>query len=627
MNQLVETRSVLDRARAGLAARQWLPMTLAIALALAFLLIPDVRVFAGVAFASVFVAIGILLKHQAISAGASDASSFEDFIAHDDMAVFVTDPSGFILSRNVAALDLFSSPEGDALEQVLGQLMGNANAIVFRLQAKAQKADSAHEHVVTRRGNFDISTYRVANSENLVWRINGQPDQPGAGHAADRLSLPMFTTGGSGTVLFMNEAMRKLTGERPKSLSAIFPTIPDSSGQQSVVSGVDGPVDVMVIIVDAVLGRTEYFLAPVTETERPANIMAQLEDFPIALLELDPTGRIKDSNRIARSLLFLGEDPADNMSDLIEGLGRPLSAWLSEAAEGKGLHRTEVLKCRRGPDEMYVQVTLGRAISDGEVSIIVLVNDATELKSLEEQFVQSQKMQAIGQLAGGVAHDFNNLLTAISGHCDLLMLRHDPGDNDFADLEQINQNANRAASLVGQLLAFSRKQNLQLEVLDMRDTLSDLTHLLNRLVGAQISLTLTHDPNLMSVRADRRQLEQVLMNLVVNARDALSGHGQIGIETRNVKLNSELRRDRAVVPAGDYVLVKVSDDGCGIPAEKLPKISSHFSRPRKPAMELDSDCPLHMGLSSNLVDLFLLIANWVREQSSRSIFPHMTNQL
>lgn len=537
----------------------------------------------GAGFGVVLIGVAaLLILRRNASDQASRSTSLDDLIAFDERAILVTDPSGLVMSRNIAARKLLPAPDGGALEQMLGQIMSNASAIVFRLQAKAQKADAAHEDVITRRGNFTISAHRVANSENLVWRIQIQTEQSGAGHAADRLSLPMFTIGGSGSVLFMNDAMRKLVGGRAKTLGNIFVEAPTRSGERTVVNGPDGPVDVMAVVVEGALGRTEYFLAPVAgEVVATKTTMAQLEDFPIALLELNRDGCVKDSNRIARSLLGLEDEPAENMSDLIEGLGRPVSDWLSDAAEGKGLHRPEVLKCRRGPDEMYVQVTLGRVISNGEVSLIVLINDATELKSLEAQFVQSQKMQAIGQLAGGVAHDFNNLLTAISGHCDLLMLRHDSGDIDYADLEQINQNANRAASLVGQLLAFSRKQNLQLEVLDMRDTLSDLTHLLNRLVGAQISLTLTHDPNLMSVRADRRQLEQVLMNLVVNARDALDGQGQIGIETRNIKLTSELRRDRAIVPSGDYVLVKVSDDGCGIPVEKLPKIFEPFYTTKK----------------------------------------------
>ena len=577
----MEASGVVSRIRAGLGQRIRLPLAIAALAGVSFLFIPDLDLVGAISALCFVAAIGALYLPRKPAGPATNCTLVDDIIAHDERAVFVTDPTGYIISKNAAAHKLLPLADCEALDQVLSPLMSNASAIAFRLQAKAHKADSAHEDVVTRKGNFRISAHRIANSENLIWRMHAQQEQLNSGHAADRLSLPMFTVGGSGSVLFMNDAMRKLVGGRAKTLDSVFVDVPVSSGQNATLSGPDGPVEVMVIIVTGALGRTEYFLAPMADVLVSEVTMTQLEDFPIALLELNSNGRINDSNRIARSLLCLDEQPAETMSDLIEGLGRPVKDWLAEAAEGKGLHRPEVLKCRRGPDEMYVQVTLGRVISGGEVSLIVLLNDATELKSLEKQFVQSQKMQAIGQLAGGVAHDFNNLLTAISGYCDLLMLRHDPGDNDYSDLEQINQNANRAASLVGQLLAFSRKQNLQLEALDMRDTLSDLTHLLNRLVGAQVSLSLSHDPNLMTVRADRRQLEQVLMNLVVNARDALNGQGKIEIETRNVKLTSELRRDRAIVPAGDYVLVKVSDDGCGIPVEKLPKIFEPFFTTKK----------------------------------------------
>jgi two-component system cell cycle sensor histidine kinase/response regulator CckA len=179
-------------------------------------------------------------------------------------------------------------------------------------------------------------------------------------------------------------------------------------------------------------------------------------------------------------------------------------------------------------------------------------------------------------MAGGVAHDFNNLLTAFSGHCDLLLLRHDQGDQDYGDLIQINENANREAALVSQLLAFSRKQTLRPEVLDLRDTLSDLTHLQNRLVGEKITLTLSHDPVLRSIRADTRQLEQVLMNLVVNVRDAMPQGGEIRIETEVVSLDNPLLRDRATVPQGDYVTVRVTDEGTGIAPDKLQKIFEPF---------------------------------------------------
>jgi two-component system cell cycle sensor histidine kinase/response regulator CckA len=185
-------------------------------------------------------------------------------------------------------------------------------------------------------------------------------------------------------------------------------------------------------------------------------------------------------------------------------------------------------------------------------------------------------MQAIGQLAGGVAHDFNNLLTAILGHCDLLLTRHDEGDESFSDLMQINQNANRAAALVGQLLAYSRKQTLQPEQLDLRGVLSDQTHLLNRLVGEKVTLNLSHDPQLWQTRADKRQLEQVLMNLVVNARDAMPKGGMIAIETENLTLEVPWHRDRAVVAPGRYVQVSVSDHGAGIAPEKLQKVFEPF---------------------------------------------------
>ncbi len=141
---------------------------------------------------------------------------------------------------------------------------------------------------------------------------------------------------------------------------------------------------------------------------------------------------------------------------------------------------------------------------------------------------------------------------------------------------QINQNTNRAAALVGQLLAFSRKQNLRPEVLDLRDTLADLTHLLNRLVGEKVRLNLIHDPELEAVRADKRQLEQVLMNLVVNARDAMPHGGEVTIQTERLHLRKPLERDRATVPPGDYVCVRVRDQGVGIPPDKLQKVFEPF---------------------------------------------------
>jgi two-component system cell cycle sensor histidine kinase/response regulator CckA len=161
------------------------------------------------------------------------------------------------------------------------------------------------------------------------------------------------------------------------------------------------------------------------------------------------------------------------------------------------------------------------------------------------------------------------------------MLRHSQADPDYADLVQIHQNTNRAAGLVGQLLAFSRKQTLRPERIDVHDAMSDLIHLLNRLVGERIELVLSQAPDLGPIRADKRQFEQVLMNLVVNARDAMLDGGCIRIETAALTLAQELRRDRAVVPAGDYAVIRVIDEGCGIPEDRLQKIFEPFFTTKK----------------------------------------------
>lgn len=337
------------------------------------------------------------------------------------------------------------------------------------------------------------------------------------------------------------------------------------------------------------LWRIEDFALPgdqmldLARQDRPSTEAggADLEEVPVALMTFGPDGVLRSANRAARELVLQGELRSLMFHDLFEGLGRPVTDWLGDVVAGRMPGGTEVLRARTGGEESFIEVTLRRFVEGGRTSAMAVLNDATRLKTLEAQFIQSQKMQAIGQLAGGIAHDFNNLLTAISGHCDLLLLRHGRDAPDFADLEQIRQNANRAASLVGQLLAFSRKQTLTPERLDLEEVLADLTHLLNRLVVERAGLQLAHlgrgaDRGLRPVRADRRQLEQVLINLVVNARDAMPDKGTIVIETEPVTLIDGLRRDRAVVPAGDYSVIRVIDHGVGIPAENLQKIFEPF---------------------------------------------------
>ncbi len=209
-------------------------------------------------------------------------------------------------------------------------------------------------------------------------------------------------------------------------------------------------------------------------------------------------------------------------------------------------------------------------------SAIVYALDTTEQRQLELQFAQAQKMQAVGQLAGGVAHDFNNVLQAIIGYSDLLLASHRPNDPSFQDIMQIKQNANRAASLVRQLLAFSRRQTLRPEVVRLGDALSDLSLLLKRLLGERVQLDVRQGRDLWFVKADVNQLEQVVINLAVNARDAMPDGGTVAISTANVDEAEVRRLDLAGMPAADYVKIAVGDTGIGIPADILDKIFEPF---------------------------------------------------
>ncbi len=315
---------------------------------------------------------------------------------------------------------------------------------------------------------------------------------------------------------------------------------------------------------------------PKNDLDDAESLQFILDDLPVALIRLSTDGTIVGVNGAARALLGRSNLVGKNFSEEVEGLGRSMRIRVAEALKGSGIRTTEMGRFLRNGKEVFLQVSLMAMKFANQDCLVVVLSDKTELKILEAQFVQSQKMQAVGQLAGGVAHDFNNLLTAINGHCDLLLLRHESGDEDYGDLIQIRQNANRAAALVRQLLAFSRKQTLRPKVLKLARTLAQLSQLLNRLLGEKVNLKIDIAEGLNLVRVDERQLEQVIMNLVVNARDAMLDGGEVLISASNATLTKPLERDRATVPPGDYVCINVKDTGTGIAPDNVAKIFEPF---------------------------------------------------
>lgn len=308
------------------------------------------------------------------------------------------------------------------------------------------------------------------------------------------------------------------------------------------------------------------------------------EGSPIAIVSVGEDGQVLEFNRsfanlyisrLGKKLLlganftgFVHPDQRDKVlhviKDCIKGRSTPLPIEFGAY----------------GSENFVYQTFFGSGSSYGERSAILYMIDTSDQKRLELQFAQGQKMQAVGQLAGGVAHDFNNLLTAIIGFCDLLLLRHKAGDQSFADIMQIKQNANRGANLVRQLLAFSRRQTLQPKILNVTDVIAELASLIRRLVGENIDFEIIHGRNLGRIKVDQGQLEQVIINLVVNARDAILENeetsGFIKIKTRNIMKNQCEALGFEVMKPDEYVEIIVEDNGSGIPKSFQDKVFEPF---------------------------------------------------
>ena len=300
---------------------------------------------------------------------------------------------------------------------------------------------------------------------------------------------------------------------------------------------------------------------------------------PMAIATVDANGVILASNpafaRLAPDALKGADGARAIYAAVVERDHPALRAAIAAASDSRS-DLAPIDAALMGEKARAARFFVSPADHGGGAAATIYGLDTTEQRTLQENFAQSQKMQAIGQLAGGVAHDFNNVLTAIIGYSDLLLANHRPTDPSFQDIMQIKQNANRAAGLVRQLLAFSRRQTLRPQVLQLGDVLSDLQMLLRRLVGEKIDLDVKHGRDLWLVKADLNQFEQVIVNLVVNARDAMPDGGKIALRTRNI-MPAECASygEKSLIPA-EYVVIDVQDTGHGIPADVKEKIFEPF---------------------------------------------------
>jgi len=326
-----------------------------------------------------------------------------------------------------------------------------------------------------------------------------------------------------------------------------------------------------------------------TDPQRAAEIrfMRFFHHTPMAIATIDKHGGVLRTNPLFARLFQgarggegqEGQEAEDrSILQIIAPRDREaLAAAVQQAALGKGdIAPVDAMLAGDGERFGRFYVTAVEEEERDQEAAIVYALETTAQRELENKVTQQQKMELVGQLAGGIAHDFNNVLSAIMMATDFLLSAHRPTDPSFQDIMQIKQNANRAASLVRQLLAFSRKQTLRPQVLDVGEVLSDLTMLLRRLIGEKVTLDVKHGRELWPVKIDISQFEQVIVNLAVNARDAMPNGGRLQLRTGNVTAPECERFHAKGMPAADYVLVEVGDTGTGIPAKIVDKIFEPF---------------------------------------------------
>lgn len=316
------------------------------------------------------------------------------------------------------------------------------------------------------------------------------------------------------------------------------------------------------------------------------NFRSLFEASPMGVVLLGPQGKIVSSNRFFRNEIVEGISisPQNIFVDLLAESCRPeISTAIDQLLAGHKVSMPIELSftghedCTASLFATRIQDQEGPVVDGQKVSGLILnLFDNSAQKKIQLQLAQSQKMQAMGQLAGGIAHDFNNLLTAMVGFCDLLLSRHSPGDQSFTDIMQIKQNGNRAASLVRQLLAFSKQQTMQPQIIDVKEALADVSVLLQRLVGVDLKIAMKHAPELGLIKVDKGQFEQVMINFVVNARDAMNNKGKIAVNTYEQAYDKTVQINHENISPGRYVVIEVVDTGCGIAPENLTRIFDPF---------------------------------------------------
>jgi two-component system cell cycle sensor histidine kinase/response regulator CckA len=571
---------------------------------LVYLLIDHVAIAFGFAGAAL-IAAGFWLTSKRAVMPASRAVAVPDWsltraaIENEAAAIAVTGRDGQLACANSLYADWFGAdlpPERIRFE-------GAADRLAQAAETAWREGRSRIDRLRHDGGHIGIDVVRSgACDDHLVWRFQpaaaidlaGEARRiiaSGAGERLGEAGIMGLLIGADHRIRAANRAFAlRATGSADaaidgRDLATLLTIDKDGTIRFEREGPQGGPVRLLQVPLDPAdrHGATLIFLldddaAPrLGEGSAPTHIQTLLSMLPLGFALADRDGRLLFLNEaFARAAGIEGEPPPVYPSDLVVREDKATVAdTVRRFASGPAVSGDIAVRLRTRPEEP-IALSIAGARGLGDAAVLLSLKDNSEESKLKRQVAQATKMQAVGQLAGGVAHDFNNILTAIIGHCDLMLMRHTPGDSDYDDIQQIRANSNRAASLTRQLLAFSRQQTLRPQVLQLPDVVAEVFNLLKRLLGETVTLNVKHGRNLGPVRADPGQLEQVIVNLAVNARDAMPEGGTLTLQTFAVTAAEVRRMNREMMPPVEFTALSVTDTGTGIAPDLLGKIFEPF---------------------------------------------------
>jgi two-component system, cell cycle sensor histidine kinase and response regulator CckA len=517
----------------------------------------------------------------------------------DAAALAITDRAGRLLCANDRFVQLFDGPRAPpdlGLDDASHELLMKAGRAAWR------DGQANVDGIKKAKGEYSLRVVRSgAGDEYLMWRFSevaavnliGQANDLVAGRIGRALAsagIMAVLVGGEGRVRSSNAAFAvRATGDENANIAnrdlGSFLRLDEKSQVFFEREGRRGmPVRLLHVPLSSNTAEGSALLLAIDDEGGQAdrasaqiNVENLLSNLPLGLALVNRDGRFLFANdSFARVAGLSADQMPPYPGDLVIAEDKAAVSDSIRRYAGGHAHSGDIaVRLKDQPDEV-IALSIAGVRGLGDAAVLIGLKDNSEETKLKRQVAQATKMQAVGQLAGGVAHDFNNILTAIIGYCDLMLLRHPPGDSDYDDIQQIRNNSNRAASLTRQLLAFSRQQTLRPQVLQLPDVVSEVSHLLKRLLGETVKLEVQHGRAIGAVRADPGQLEQVIVNLGVNARDAMPEGGTLTIETKAINKSDVRAMQSEILPIGDYALLSIRDTGTGIPKENLAKIFEPF---------------------------------------------------